>query len=130
MRTSKPLNDIRGLPMKPGVYVLRYALQPQDGDHMGVSPHREFLLVTPAGEDQSAAPAGFKGAVSLARKTQGKSHPAALSIDPPAADQAPGTVVSNDAGFKSVVLSLPAAASGSAPAPLAFGLVLVGQVDH
>ena len=42
MRTSKPLNDIRGFPMKPGVYVLRFALQPQDGDHMGVSPNREL----------------------------------------------------------------------------------------
>ena len=42
---AKAMTDTRGLPMKPGVYTLRFALQPQDGDHMGVSPHREFLLV-------------------------------------------------------------------------------------
>jgi hypothetical protein len=130
MRTSKPLNDIRGFPMKPGVYVLRFALQPQDGDHMGVSPNREFLLVGPAAEDQSADPAGFKGAVALARKTQGRSHPAALSIDPTSTSVAPGSVVTTETDFKSVVVNVPATSNGAAAGSLTFGLVLVGQVDH
>jgi hypothetical protein len=130
MRTSKPLNDIRGFPMKPGVYVLRFALQPQDGDHMGVSPNREFLLVGPAAEDQSADPAGFKGAVALARKTQGRSHPAALSIDPTSTDQAAGSVVTVETDFKSVVASVPATSNGAPAGSLTFGVVLVGQVDH
>jgi hypothetical protein len=130
MRTAKVLNDIRGLPMKPGVYVLRFALQPQDGDHMGVSPNREFLLVGPAAEDQSPDPAGFKGAVALARKTQGKSHPAALSIDPTSTDKAPGDIATTEMGFKSVVVSVPVISNGSPAGALTFGLVLVGQVDH
>jgi hypothetical protein len=130
MRTSKPLNDIRGFPMKPGVYVLRFALQPQDGDHMGVSPNRDFLLVGPAADDQSADPAGFKGAVALARKTQGKSHPAALSIDPASTGEAPGSVVTTETGFTSVVVSVPATSNDAAAGSLTFGLVLIGQVDH
>jgi len=130
MRTSKPLNDIRGFPMKPGVYVLRFAMQPQDGDHMGVSPNREFLLVGPAADDQSAEPAGYKGAVALARKTQGKSHPAALSIDPTSAGEVPGSVVTTETDFRSVVASVPATSNGAPAGSLTFGLVLVGQVDH
>lgn len=130
MRTSKPLNDIRGLPMKPGVYVLRFALQPQDGDHMGVSPNREFLLVSPAAEDQSAEAVGYKQAVALSRKTQGKSHPAPLSIDPATTDHAPGSVITTETGLKSVVVSVPVTSKGAPAGKLTFGLVLVGQIEH
>ena len=126
LRLSKPLTDIRGLPIKPGVYTLRYALQPQDGDHMGVSPYREFLLVAPASDDTSAEPAGIRGAISLSKKTAGKSHPSALSLDPPSATGEPGTVVTNDAGHKAVVFRVPVAGG----APLTFGLILVGTVEH
>ena len=126
LRLSKPLTDIRGLLIKPGVYTLRYALQPQDGDHMGVSPFREFLLVAPASDDTSAEPVGIKGAISLAKKTSGKSHPSALSLDPPSATAEPGTVVTNDAGHKAVVFRVPVA-GGS---PLTFGLILVGTIEH
>ena len=61
VKLTKPMTDARGLPMKPGVYTLRFALQPQDGDHMGVSPHREFLLVAPAADDQTARTRRLEG---------------------------------------------------------------------
>jgi len=125
LRVAKPFTDIRGGSIKPGVYTLRYALQPQDGDHMGVSPFREFLLVAPAADDVTAEPLGHKGAVTLAKKTIGKSHPAALSLDPPAATAEPGTVVTNDAGHKAVVFRVPAAGGN-----LTFGLILVGTIEH
>jgi hypothetical protein len=126
LRIDKPFADIRGMSVKPGVYTLRYALQPQDGDHMGVSPFREFLLVAPAALDTSAEPAGHKGAVALARKTLGKSHPASLSLDPPAAAGEPGTVVTNEAGHKAVIVRVPVAGGGQ----LTFGLILVGKIEH
>lgn len=69
MRVAQPLTDARGFTIKPGVYTLRFALQPQDGDHLGVSPYRQFLLVAPAADDQLPDAVGFKGAVALAKKT-------------------------------------------------------------
>ena len=106
VKLAKPMTDTRGLPMKPGVYTLRFALQPQDGDHMGVSPHREFLLVAPAADDQTPEPARFKGAVALAKKTLGKSHPAALSLNPTTGDAA-GAMVTTDEGHKGVAFTVP-----------------------
>jgi hypothetical protein len=126
LRVDKPLPDIRGMSIKPGVYTLRYALQPQDGDHMGASPFREFLLVAPAAIDTAAEPAGYKGAVALAKKTVGKPHPASLSLDPPAASGDPGAIVTNDAGHKAVVFRVPVAGGGQ----LTFGLILVGRIEH
>src|SRR5437660_7592184 len=34
--------DRRGQGIKPGVYTLRYVLQPVNGDHQGVAPQRDF----------------------------------------------------------------------------------------
>src|SRR6266852_2276561 len=38
--------DYRGQPIGAGVYTLRYALIPEDGNHLGVAPpQRDFLLL-------------------------------------------------------------------------------------
>jgi hypothetical protein len=129
IRLTKAMPDTRGLPMKPGVYTLRFALQPQDGDHMGVSPHREFLLVAPAADDQAAEPSGFKGAVALAKKTLGKSHPAALSLSP-AAEQQAGAIVTTEDGHKAVTFTVPVTLQGRTTGALSFALTLVGHYEH
>jgi hypothetical protein len=124
MKVSATLKDIRGRNIKPGTYLLRFALQPQNGDHLGVSPNREFLLATPATEDKSPDALGHDPAVDLAAKTTGIAHPAILSIDPPAATEAPLTVIQTDAGHTSVVFEVPT--SGGA---LKFGVILVGHIE-
>lgn len=124
MKVSAPFRDIRGRTMKAGTYLLRYALQPQNGDHLGVSPHREFLLATPAAEDTSPAALGHDPAVDLAKKSINISHPAVLSLDPPVSSGAPLAVTQTDAGHTAVVFEVPTA-DGS----LKFGLILVGLIE-
>ena len=36
-----------------GVYTLRFAIQPDIGDHTGTAPHPEFCLLCPADEDKT-----------------------------------------------------------------------------
>jgi hypothetical protein len=124
MKVSAPFRDIRGRTLKAGTYLLRYALQPQNGDHLGVSPHREFLLATPAAEDTTPGVLGHDPAVDLAKKSINISHPAVMSIDPPVATAAPLTVSQNEAGHTSVVFEVP-----TAQGPLRFGLILVGLIE-
>jgi hypothetical protein len=124
MKVSAPFRDIRGRTLKAGTYLLRYALQPQNGDHLGVSPHREFLLATPAAEDTTPGVLGHDPAVDLAKKSINISHPAVMSIDPPVATAAPLTVSQNDAGHTSVVFEVP-----TVQGPLRFGLILVGLIE-
>jgi hypothetical protein len=73
--------DRRGQSIKPGVYTLRYSLQPLNGDHLGVSPQRDFLVMTPAADDKdlNAAPA-FDALMAMSRKASGTPHPAVLSL--------------------------------------------------
>jgi hypothetical protein len=126
VRVSAPYRDIRGRPIKPGVYTLRYGIQPANGDHLGVSPFREFLLLSPAAEDKDPKPAGHDGTVDLSKLTIGGSHPAVWSLDPPvASDAAPNSAKTNDAGHEAIIFEVPTAAGS----PLRFGLILVGKID-
>lgn len=131
MQTEAPLPDIRGVPIAPGVYTLRFALQPQNGDHMGVSPYRQFLVVAPAAEDKTAEPLGYDGAVALGKKTHGRSHPAVLSIDPPLVSTLPAErVVKTEEGHTAVIVGLECTRNGAPVGTLPFGIVLVGLIEY
>ena len=130
MQLEAPLPDIRGVPIAAGIYTLRYVLQPQDGDHMGVSAHRQFLVVAPAAEDRTADPLAHERAVELGKKTQGRSHPAVLSIAPPVVTGPAGPrVIKTDDGHTAVVVGIDCTHDGTTVGTLAFGLVLVGRID-
>src|SRR5439155_14901551 len=63
VKIDRDIRDIRGKNVKAGVYTLRYGIQPANGDHLGVSPFREFLLLCPAGADTDAAARGHDGTI-------------------------------------------------------------------
>jgi hypothetical protein len=122
MRVSGEFKEIRGKVVKPGVYTLRYGLQPQNGDHLGISTFREFLLISPASIDGDPKVLGFDGVVALSKEVIGTAHPASLSLDPP--EDAPGAVLStykNEHQHDGVVLQI-----GS----LKFGLIVSGLIVH
>ena len=74
-------NDFRGQPVKAGSYTLRYAQMPSDGNHMGVSPTTDFLLLTPLADDTDAAALPeFTALSKMSAKTIGANHPAALNL--------------------------------------------------
>jgi hypothetical protein len=131
VRIAQPFRDIRGRVIKPGVYTLRYGLQPENGDHLGVSPHRQFLLISPAADDSDPAPRGHDSTVELAKGSIGGSHPGVWSIDPPAApgSEAVLSVHKTDLGHLSVMVEVPATRDGKPAGTLRFGIVLVGKIE-
>lgn len=74
-------SDRRGQTIKAGTYTLRFSMFPENGDHQGVAPQRDFFLLVPASEDKdvSAAP-GFDELVGWSKKASGTPHPAVLSV--------------------------------------------------
>lgn len=122
MRVSGDFKEIRGKAVKPGVYTLRYGLQPQNGDHLGISTFRDFVLLSPAALDKDPKVLGFDGVVALSKEVIGTAHPASLSLDPP--EDAAGAALStykNESGHEGVVLQI-----GS----LKFGLIVSGLIVH
>ena len=73
--------DFRGQPIAAGAYTLRYELMPDDGNHLGVAPDRDFLLLLPAGLDTDPnAVFKFDELVQMSRKATKSNHPGPLSL--------------------------------------------------
>lgn len=82
--------DYRGQSIAPGFYTLRYALMPNDGNHLGVAPSRDFLLLVPAKSDPGpdSAPK-TPDLIALSRQASGTKHPAPLGLVPAESNSTP-----------------------------------------
>ncbi len=129
VRLSEIYPDIRGRTIDPGVYTLRYGVQPADGDHLGISPFREFLLLSPAAEDVDAAPISHNDLVDLSKRSINVSHPAVWSLDPPVSDAEALTAQTTEEGHAAVVFEVPVAFEEQTAGSLRFGLILVGRIE-
>lgn len=119
--------DFRGQSIRPGVYTLRYALMPDDGNHMGVSEYRDFLLLIPATADRDPqATLGFAQLVERSKKASGTNHPAPLSLVAPEREKSLPVVYVNDAGHLVLVVSLPVQSGGRRPV----AIVVRGQAEQ
>ena len=113
--------DRRGQTIAPGVYTLRYGDYPVNGNHQGVAPQRDFLLLVPAALDKSAdAVSDFDALMELSRKASAAPHPAVLSFWKSDADQKLGL---EKQGEKDWVLT---AKIGDT----AVSIILIGKADE
>jgi hypothetical protein len=77
----KGSTDYKGDPIKPGFYTMRYELLPADGNHLGVAPNPDFVLILPPSADADPdAQLKFQEMVALSRKATGGSHPGPLNL--------------------------------------------------
>jgi hypothetical protein len=90
VRWPQASTDYRGQPVAAGFYTLRYELIPNDGNHLGVAPSRDFLLMIPASTDPDPGKV-FKvqEVIALSRQSTGTKHPAPLSMLQPEGGTAP-----------------------------------------
>lgn len=76
-------SDYKNNPINPGVYTLRYAVQPADGNHMGVSQYRDFLLLLRAATDVDVDTSlGSDELVVQSYASTGKPHPGMVALFP------------------------------------------------
>ena len=78
---TRATTDFRGQAVKPGTYTLRYAVHPADGNHLGISPIRDFLALVPVAMDQNPdAQPKFEELVKMSAKVAGTNHPGVISL--------------------------------------------------
>jgi hypothetical protein len=85
IRYKRKAGDFRGQEIPSGVYTLRYALQPEDGNHVGTSDTRDFLLLLPPADDKLPGIVSKENLFKLSPKASGTTHPAMLSLLAPTA---------------------------------------------
>lgn len=114
-------SDRRAQQIKPGVYTMRYSYFPQNGDHQGVAPQRDFLLLTPAGEDSDLdSKPNFDALAAMSRKASGTPHPSVFSFWKEEESFKPGL---QPMGEHDWVLFTDAGG-------IKLGIILVGSADH
>jgi hypothetical protein len=101
-------HDYRDQAILPGVYTIRFGLHPINGDHLGVSPYRDFALLLPAESDPSLAPRTGKDLEQSSAEAAGSNHPAVLVLSavPPATEASPAIRHNAEKNFWGVVLPL------------------------
>lgn len=89
--------DFRGQDIAGGVYTLRYANQPVDGNHVGTFATRDFLVMVPAADDQMPEViADDKQLNTESAKAAESSHPAIMPLVKPGAGSSPELVHHED----------------------------------
>ena len=123
----KAQRDYRDDEIAAGVYTMRFALQPQDGNHLGSSEFLYFAALTPAKLDPK--PDGitdYKSLVKASSKETSTDHPVILSLRPTASDKEAPALVEPAPEHKSVRVKVPATAAGEKTS-IAFEIVYEGK---
>jgi hypothetical protein len=125
VKFAEPWTDYRKQKIKPGVYTLRMAVQPMDGDHMGTAPYNEFFLILPAAEDKKAELLDVETMHELSAKSTTRKHPAMMLLFP---NKTPADTPATEAKPKDhhvLNFAIPVASSGE-KSRLGFSLVILG----
>ena len=90
--------DFRGQAIRPGAYTMRYAQLPNDGNHLGVAPNPDMVLLVPIADDPDPS-VNFDLAklVELSAKASRTAHPAVFEMMPPVAGEP--SVTQTDEGW-------------------------------
>lgn len=127
IRFPSDTTDYRKQQVKVGVYTLRYALHPVDGNHMGVAPQRDFLLLGPAA-DPNPRTVTPEQVLFLSRKVSGTGHPSVWSLVPAEGSGAEPTLVHwDDEDLWVLEFHVQAQAEEGASSTLRLALVVMGH---
>jgi hypothetical protein len=97
VRFPAPWIDYRETEVPAGTYTMRYWVQPADGDHMGVSQYRDFVMLCPAADDADPdAVYEQEPLMALSEKASGKTHPAVIALFPVVVEPAGGAAVTRN----------------------------------
>jgi hypothetical protein len=114
--------DYRGQGLKSGFYTLRYGLILEDGNHLGVSESRDFLLASPLAEDKDpAVQPKVEDLYKASRLASGTGHPSVWSLVPVTSEEGLPKAVKNER--EHVILET------KIPGELAIGLILIGKTE-
>jgi len=122
----KAFTDFRKQELAAGVYTLRFAVQPDIGDHDGTAPHPDFCLLSAAAKDRSAEPMEKKDLIELSSLVNEGKHPAVLLLFPNFDKGTAPKVLGKGDGVW-VATTRRAVNAGGTAATLGFAVTVAGQ---
>lgn len=130
IRFEKDWHDYRKQKVLAGVYTMRLAVQPMDGDHMGMGDFQDYALLLDAGKDTSPAPLDKDTLYKISMKTINTGHPAVLMLVPTPAKGKEAEIVNRVRKEWVVNVRRPLTAGGKdTGAVFGIGLTLEGHAE-
>lgn len=120
-------NDFRDQDIGAGLYTLRYAQQPVDGNHVGTSPTKDFLLLTKIAKDTSPDAIDFKKLAKQSAEAAGSSHPALLPLQRVAGEAELPSIRHDEAHDWWIIRFAGQGKAGGAAKPLVVELLVAGK---
>jgi hypothetical protein len=117
--------DYRKQELPAGVYTLRFAIQPDIGDHTDTSPHPEFCLLCRAADDTSPELIDKKNLIARSSRVNEGRHPAVLLLWPNYDKDAGVKVLDKGDGVRVAALKRPVVADGL-KTTLGFAITVAG----
>ena len=123
--------DYRDDELRAGVYTMRLALQPQDGNHLGTAEFLYFgVLVSPKHDSKPDGIADYKTLVKASAKETSADHPVILSLRPVSSTEGDLPKLTEPAPeHKSVRVKVPAK-TGEEKTIVVFEIVCEGKAKH
>jgi len=117
--------DFRKQELPAGIYTLRFAIQPDIGDHTGTAPHSEFCLISSADDDRAAGEIEKKRLIEISSRVNEGRHPAVLLLWPNNDREDAVRIVDKGDGVLVVTIKRPVACD-SMKTRLGFALTVAG----
>jgi hypothetical protein len=126
-RVHAQSTDFKNQKFPPGVYTMRYAEQPEDGDHQGTSETKDYLLLCAAAVDLKTEAITPEELNKISSKVVGRKHPAVIYlVKSETASKLPA--IARDETNARWILECEV---GTAAGKLRLGIVVVGKAaDH
>ncbi len=123
VRIDGPWSDYKGNPVSPGIFTMRYGTRPEDGNHMGVSVHLDFVLLVPVADDTTLDAGWGQAALNVKSfAATGVGHPAVMSLAPNYEGITEPLIFADDAGGHAL--------GWPWPDGLVLGFVVEGEGEH
>lgn len=131
VRLAEDTGDYKDQVILPGVYTMRYGLQPVDGNHLGVSKFRDYVLLSLPDEDIELEPIPQDDLNAVSTGPSATNHPSVFLLLPAEADATVPSIVSEESEKRtSVVLRIPLETDQGEGKTLTTQLVIVGAGPH
>ena len=118
--------DFRDTPVPGGIYTMRLGVQPDDGDHLGMSKTRDFAILCPPKADQALDPISTEDAVELSTEVSQSDHPAIIWIQPVKGETKKLPQLHYQDDDKFLILNVKISLQGEKDEAVRMGLVVVG----
>ncbi len=130
VRFKNKASDFRDQEIAKGVYTLRYAQQPVDGNHVGTSATRDFLLLVAADADKSSKAADLPALVEKSAAAAESKHPAMFALKTPKGDGAKPALAHDETADLWIATVAGKVESGGKATALPIGIVVVGHAEE